>query len=147
MSHLGQVNKPGTPGTLIFSLICLYLSIIFFINLRSFRLNEKLNVREFKRDFPISKSDYKTFVFLNDYICVKHPKRFRMTTLTIEIPDNGKVAIFNFIKKRGGNIVTVESDDDLTPAEFDLLQESYKETLLIKKAVIKPLPISELWND
>ena len=70
-----------------------------------------------------------------------------MTTLTIEIPDSEKAVIFDFIKKRGGNIVTVESDDDLTQAEFDLLQESYKEALLIKKGVIKAVPISELWNE
>jgi len=70
-----------------------------------------------------------------------------MTTLTIEIPDSEKVTIANFIKKRGGNILNIESDEDLTEAEFALLQESYKEALLIKKGVIKALPVSELWND
>ena len=70
-----------------------------------------------------------------------------MTTLTIEIPDNEKTKVFDFIKKRGGNIINIESDDDLTEAEFALLQESYKEALLIKRGVIKALPISELWND
>ncbi len=70
-----------------------------------------------------------------------------MTTLTIEIPDSEKAVIFDFIKKRGGNIVTVEADDDLTQAEFDLLQESYKEALLIKRGTIKSVPISELWNE
>lgn len=70
-----------------------------------------------------------------------------MTTLTIEIPDSEKAAIFEFIKKRGGNILTVDTEDDLTETEFALLQESYKEALLIKKGVVKALPISELWND
>ena len=70
-----------------------------------------------------------------------------MTTLTIEIPDSEKATVFNFIKKRGGNILNIDSDEDLTEAEFALLQESYKEALLIKKGVIKALPISELWND
>jgi hypothetical protein len=70
-----------------------------------------------------------------------------MTTLTIEIPDSEKAVIFDFIKKRGGTIVTIEADDNLTQTEFDLLQESYKEALLIKKGIIKPVPISELWND
>ena len=70
-----------------------------------------------------------------------------MTTLTIEIPDSEKATIFAFIKKRGGNILNIDSEDDLTEAEFALLQESYKEALLIKKGVIKALPVSELWND
>jgi len=70
-----------------------------------------------------------------------------MITLTIEIPDSEKTIIFNFIKKRGGNILNIDSDDDLTEDEFALLQESYKEALLIKKGLIKALPVSELWND
>jgi hypothetical protein len=70
-----------------------------------------------------------------------------MTTLTIEIPNKEKTKFFDFIKKRGGNIINVESDDDLTEAEFALLQESYKEALLIRKGEIKAIPISELWND
>jgi len=70
-----------------------------------------------------------------------------MTTLTIEIPDNEKAIISDFIKKRGGNILNIDSEDDLTDTEFALLQESYKEALLIKKGVIKALPLSELWND
>jgi len=70
-----------------------------------------------------------------------------MTTLTIEIPDNEKSAIADFIIKRGGNILSVNEDDDLTKTEFELLQESYKEALLIKKGIVKGLPASELWND
>jgi len=70
-----------------------------------------------------------------------------MTTLTIEIPDSEIATISNYIKKRGGSILNVTSDDDLTEAEFALLQESYKEALLIKKGVIKALPVSELWKE
>jgi hypothetical protein len=70
-----------------------------------------------------------------------------MTTLTIEIPDSERTTVFNYIKKKGGSILNIGSDDDLTEAEFALLQESYKEALLIKKGVIKALPVSDLWND
>lgn len=70
-----------------------------------------------------------------------------MTTLTIEIPDSEKSSVFDFIKQKGGNILNIESDDDLTESEFALLKESYKEALLIKKGTIKSIPISELWND
>ena len=70
-----------------------------------------------------------------------------MTTLTIEIPDSEKALIFKYIKKRGGNILTVDPEEDLTATEFALLQESYKEALLIKSGAVKALPISELWND
>ncbi len=70
-----------------------------------------------------------------------------MTTLTIEIPDVEKAIISHFIIERGGNILNIDSDDDLTEEEFLLPQESYKEALLIKQGIIKALPISELWND
>jgi hypothetical protein len=69
-----------------------------------------------------------------------------MTTLTIEIPDNERATVSAFIKKKGGNILNIDSEDDLTEAEFALLQESYKEALLIKKGVLKALPVSELWK-
>jgi hypothetical protein len=70
-----------------------------------------------------------------------------MTTLTIEIPDSEITIVSDFIKKRGGIVLNIDSDIDLTEAEFALMQESYKEALLIKKGVIKALPVSELWND
>ena len=70
-----------------------------------------------------------------------------MTILTIEIPETERAIISNFIKERGGNILNINSDDDLTETEFALLQESYNEALLIKKGVIKALPLSELWKD
>jgi len=69
-----------------------------------------------------------------------------MTILTIKIPESELSVVSEFIKERGGKILTVDSEDDLTEAEFKLLQESYKEALLIKKGLIKGLPVNELWN-
>jgi hypothetical protein len=71
-----------------------------------------------------------------------------MTTLTIQLPDNksGVIAdIADIIKKVGGHI-DIDSDD-LSPKEFELLQEGYKEALMIKDGLIKGIPASELWND
>jgi len=70
-----------------------------------------------------------------------------MTTLTIEISDSEKAVIADFIMKRGGNILSVDDENDLTKTEFELLQESYKEALLIRQGKINGLPASELWND
>ncbi|GAB3920428.1 hypothetical protein [Mucilaginibacter myungsuensis] len=70
-------------------------------------------------------------------------------TLTVELPDDAKdvmTVISNLIKEAGGS-VSVENDDDLTQEEFELLQESFREVLQIKKGLIKPIPASELWND
>lgn len=61
-----------------------------------------------------------------------------MTTLTIQIADNEVEAITtisNIIKNIGGSI-DIENDD-LTPKEFDMLQESYKEALMIKDGIKK----------
>jgi formyltetrahydrofolate hydrolase len=71
-----------------------------------------------------------------------------MTTLTIQLPDSeiGVIAaISDIIKNAGGNIVV--DNDDLAPAEFELLQEAYKEALLIKDSLKKPIPVSQLWHD
>jgi hypothetical protein len=70
-----------------------------------------------------------------------------MTTLTIEIPDSERASILKVVKKAGGNIIDIDSDDDLSKAEFKLLQESYKEALQIRDGKIKAIPASELWND
>jgi hypothetical protein len=37
-------------------------------------------------------------------------------------------------------------NDDLTLAEFEMLQESYKELLMIKAGLKNATPVSELWN-
>jgi hypothetical protein len=38
-------------------------------------------------------------------------------------------------------------NNDLTLAEFEMLQESYKELLMIQAGIIKGTPVSELWTD
>ena len=70
-----------------------------------------------------------------------------MTTLTIEIPDSERASILKVVKKAGGNVIDIDTDDDLSEAEFKLLQESYKEALQIRDGKVKAIPASELWND
>ena len=69
-----------------------------------------------------------------------------MTTLTIEVPDNKRSSILEVIKKAGGEILDIETDD-LSEAEFKRLQESYREALLIRDSKINAISGSELWND
>ncbi len=77
---------------------------------------------------------------------INHSKS--MTTLTITLPDD-KIdvitAISTIIKNAGGSINI--DDDSLTPAEFTLLQEAYKEALMIKDGLKTGMPATELWND
>ena len=71
-----------------------------------------------------------------------------MTTLTIELPDNKTSVIADIadiIKKVGGHM-DIDSDD-LSPKEFEMLQEGFKEALAIKNGLLKGIPASELWND
>lgn len=71
-----------------------------------------------------------------------------MVTLTIQVPESefdAITAISSIIKRVGGSI-DIENDD-LTPTEFELLQESFKEALLIKDGLKKGISVSELWND
>jgi hypothetical protein len=71
-----------------------------------------------------------------------------MTTLIIEIPDNETGEISNIVRAKGGNVVSIDSDEEnLTSAELDLLKKGLKEALLIKEGKIRPIPFSELWND
>jgi len=71
-----------------------------------------------------------------------------MTTLTIQLPDSETeviATISNIIKKAGGQIEI--DNDDLEQNEFDQLQASYKEALMIKDGLVKGAPASDLWND
>jgi len=73
-----------------------------------------------------------------------------MTYLTIEIPDNKLnviESISSLLKTEGINTLQIDSEGDLSEHEFSLLQESFKEVMLIKSGKIKPTPVSELWND
>jgi hypothetical protein len=38
-------------------------------------------------------------------------------------------------------------DDDMTLAELEMLQESYKEALMIQAGLKKGTPVSELWDN
>ena len=71
-----------------------------------------------------------------------------MTTLIIEIPDSETKDISNIIKARGGNVVSINADDeDLSPGELELLKRGLKEALLIKEGKLKSIPFSELWDE
>ncbi|MDB5156254.1 MAG: hypothetical protein JWR50_961 [Mucilaginibacter sp.] len=71
-----------------------------------------------------------------------------MTTLVIEIPDSEAADISSIVKAKGGNVVSVNADDeDLTAAELELIKRGLKEALLIKEGKVKAIPISALWND
>lgn len=71
-----------------------------------------------------------------------------MTTLIIEIPDSETNDISNIVRARGGNVVSINADEDnLTPVELDLLKRGVQEALLIKEGKIKPIPFSELWDE
>ncbi len=71
-----------------------------------------------------------------------------MTTLTTQIPDN-EIDVINtisdIIKNVGGHIDI--DNDDLSPKEFELLQESFREALMIKSGQKKGILVSQLWND
>jgi len=71
-----------------------------------------------------------------------------MTTLIIEIPERETEDISNFVRAKGGNVVHINADEEnLTPAELELLKRGLKEALLIKEGKIKSIPFSELWNE
>lgn len=71
-----------------------------------------------------------------------------MATLIIEIPDSETKDISDIIKAKGGNVVSINADDeDLSPVELDLLKRGLKEALLIKEGKLKPIPFSELWDE
>lgn len=71
-----------------------------------------------------------------------------MTTLTIEIPDNATADIASIVKERGGNILSMDIDDEnLSEDELESIKRGLKEALLIKEGKLKSIPFSELWND
>ena len=72
-----------------------------------------------------------------------------MTTLTINIPDSSLDIISEIsaiVKTAGGNIA-INSDDDLSDEELELLKSSYREALSIKDGKAKGIPVSALWNE
>jgi len=73
-----------------------------------------------------------------------------MTTLTIEIPDDNSSLLSELIKltKNAGLNVRMDNDEDnLSESEFQSLKNAAEEAVLIKKGLLKGIPVSELWND
>jgi len=69
-----------------------------------------------------------------------------MTTITIEIPDDETKSLSAFIKKKGGNIISVD-DDGFTKDELDSVKQGLKEALMIKSGELKPISMSDLWDE
>jgi hypothetical protein len=73
-----------------------------------------------------------------------------MTTLTIEIPNDNSSLLSELIKltKNAGLNVRIDNDEDnLSESEFQSLKNAAEEAVLIKKGLLKGIPVSELWND
>jgi hypothetical protein len=72
-----------------------------------------------------------------------------MTVITINVPDNNKNIISDISKmaKKAGYEAIVNNDDDFSAGELALLEEAFREAMLIKAGKIKPIPASELWNE
>ena len=73
-----------------------------------------------------------------------------MTTITIHLPENDNAVISNIsniVKKIKGSRIDIDIDDGLTEAELAGLKRSLKEVEMIKKGEMKPLSISDLWNE
>ena len=73
-----------------------------------------------------------------------------MTTLTIEIPDDNSPLLSELIKltKNAGLKMRIDNDEDnLSESEFQSLKNAAEEAVLIKKGLLKGIPVSELWND
>jgi hypothetical protein len=69
-----------------------------------------------------------------------------MTTITIEIPDGETKSLSAFIKKKGGNIISVD-DDGFTKDELESVKQGLKEALMIKSGELKPISMSDLWDE
>ena len=73
-----------------------------------------------------------------------------MTTITIHLPENDNAIISNIsdiVKKIKGSRIDVDIDDGLTEAELEGLKRSSKEVAMIKKGEMKPLSMSDLWDE
>jgi hypothetical protein len=72
-----------------------------------------------------------------------------MTTLTIQLPDNETgiiTAISEIVKNVKGSSINID-DDGLTENELVSLKRSLKEVAMIKKGKLKPLSMSDLWDE
>jgi len=73
-----------------------------------------------------------------------------MTTLTIQLPDSETgiiTAISKIVKNVKGSYITIDSDDGLTEKELTSIKRSLKEVAMIKKGELKPLSMSDLWDE
>jgi len=74
-----------------------------------------------------------------------------MTTLTIQLPDGETgiiTTIADIVKNVKGSRIIINSDDDgLTANELASLKRSLKEVVMIKKGELKPLSMSDLWDE
>jgi len=74
-----------------------------------------------------------------------------MTTITIQIPESETgiiTAISDIIKNVKGSRINIESDDDeFTENELASLKRSLEEAAMIKKGELKPLSVSDLWDE
>jgi hypothetical protein len=74
-----------------------------------------------------------------------------MTTITIQLPESETdiiTAISDIVKNVKGSRINIDSDDDgFTENEFASLKRSLKEAAMIKKGELKPLSMSDLWDE
>jgi len=74
-----------------------------------------------------------------------------MTTLTIQLPDSETgiiTTISEIVKNVKGSSINIDSDDDgFTESELTSIKRSLKEVAMIKKGELKPLSMSDLWDE
>jgi hypothetical protein len=74
-----------------------------------------------------------------------------MTTITIQIPEGETsviTAIADIVNTVKGSRINIDNDDDgFTENEIASLKRSLKEAALIKKGELKPLSMSDLWDE
>ncbi len=71
-----------------------------------------------------------------------------MTIITLEIPDSEAQTVSTFIKEKGGHILAVDNNDDgFTEDELASIKQGLKEALMIKNGGLKPLSMSDLWDE
>ena len=74
-----------------------------------------------------------------------------MTTITIHLPagDTGIITtISDIVKNVKGSSINIDIDDDgFTESELTSLKRSLKEVAMIKKGELKPLSMSDLWDE
>jgi hypothetical protein len=74
-----------------------------------------------------------------------------MTTITIQLPESEVgiiTTIADIVKNVKGSHIDIASDEDgFTENEFASLKRSLKEVAMIKNGELKPLSMSDLWDE